>query len=105
MCRAAKTINRDRSRAVSTLRGGLIGSITKNSGACIEASSSSIISHCARIGIKKGNSPRRPRSKSSRAQSAESAKGALVEIFDNFGWHNPPIDQIKADQDKFLKGL
>ncbi len=37
--------------------------------------------------------------------AAELAKGAIVEIFDNFGWHNPPIDQIKADQDKFLKGL
>jgi hypothetical protein len=38
-------------------------------------------------------------------KSQEIARGAIVEIFDHFGWHKPPLDQIKLDQEKLLKGL
>jgi len=39
------------------------------------------------------------------ANSPEIARGAIIEIFDHFGWHRPPVDQIRLDQEKLLKGL
>jgi hypothetical protein len=38
-------------------------------------------------------------------KSQEIARGAIIEIFDHFAWHKPPIDQIRLDQEKLLRGL
>lgn len=38
------------------------------------------------------------------SKSTDIALGTIVEIFDHFGWSNPPIGNIKLDQENLLSG-
>lgn len=37
-------------------------------------------------------------------ESKETALEAMTYFFDRFGWHNPPIETLKKDQNKLLSG-
>jgi hypothetical protein len=36
--------------------------------------------------------------------SKQLAMEAMLQILDHFGWHNPPIETLKKDQENFLTG-